>query len=74
MIKYKKDILQALKDAGYNTYRIQKDKLLSASTTQKLRHGDTTLTIENLNAICDMLQCQPGDLLEWYPPEDDKQQ
>lgn len=70
MIRYKKDILQALKDAGYNTYRIQKEKLLSASTTQKLRHGDTTLTIENLNAICDMLHCQPGDLLEWVPAED----
>ena len=71
MIRYKKDILQALKDAGYNTYRLQKEKLISGSTTQKLRRGDTSLTIDNLNAICDMLQCQPGDLLEWFPAEDD---
>lgn len=71
MIRYKIDILQALKETGYNTYRIQKEKLLSASTTQKLRHNDTTLTVENLNSICDLLRCQPGDLLEWYPAEDD---
>ena len=73
MIRYKKDILQALKDAGYNTYRLQKEKLISGSTTQKLRRGDTSLTIDNLNAICDMLQCQPGDLLEWFPGENVEQ-
>lgn len=70
MIRYKKDILQALKDAGYNTYRLQKERLISGNTAQKLRHGDTSLTIESLNGICDLLRCQPGDLLEWYPAED----
>ncbi|MBD5153653.1 MAG: helix-turn-helix transcriptional regulator [Oscillibacter sp.] len=69
MIRYKIDIMLALKGAGYNSYRLQKEKLLSASTVQKLRYGDTTLTIENLNTICDMLECQPGDLLEWYRAE-----
>ena len=65
MIRYKINILEALKGAGYNTYRLHKEKLLSDGTVKKLRRGDTTLTIENLNAICDMLECQPGDLLEW---------
>ena len=69
MIRYKINILEALKDAGYTTYRLQKGKLLSASTVQKIRYGETTLTIENLNTICDLLECQPGDLLEWYPAE-----
>ena len=69
MIRYKLDIMQALKNAGYNSYRLQKEKLLSSTTVQKLRHGDTNLTVENLNTICDMLQCQPGDLLEWYPAD-----
>ena len=65
MIRYKINILEALKGAGYNTYRLHKEKLLSDGTVQKLRRGDATLTIESLNAICDMLECQPGDLLEW---------
>ena len=69
MIRYRIDVLTALKEAGYNTYRLQKEKLLSSTTGQKLRRKETTLTIENLNAICDMLQCQPGDLLEWYPAD-----
>lgn len=69
MFRYKIDILQALKEAGYSTYRLQKEKLLATTTLVKLRHGDTTITLESLNAICDMLECQPGEILEWYPAE-----
>ena len=69
MIRYKIDILQALREKGYTTYRLQKEKLISAGTVQKIRNGDTSLSIEMLNTICDLLECQPGDLLEWYPAE-----
>lgn len=69
MIRYKINVLQALKEAGYTTYRLQKEKLLSAGVVQKIRDGDTSLSIDRLNAICDLLECQPGELLEWYPAE-----
>lgn len=69
MIRYKIDILQALKEAGYSTYRLQKEKLLSAGTVQKIRAGDASLAMEKVNVICDLLECQPGELLEWYPAE-----
>ena len=69
MIRYKINILQALKDAGYTTYRLEKEKLLSAGTVHKIRCGDANLTMEKVNAICDLLECQPGDLLEWYRAE-----
>ena len=67
MILYKIDILQQLKAAGYTSYRLQKEKILADSTLQKLRNGDTRITVENLNTICGLLDCQPGDLLEWTP-------
>ncbi len=35
MIRYKIDILAALKEAGYNTYRLQKEKLLHFSESEK---------------------------------------
>ena len=72
MIRYKINVLEALKDAGYNTYRLHKDKLLAGGTVQKLRSGDTSLTVENLNTICGMLRFQPGDILEWVPDEEEK--
>ncbi|MDE7042702.1 MAG: helix-turn-helix transcriptional regulator [Oscillospiraceae bacterium] len=74
MIYYKKDVLQALKEVGYSTYRLQKEKLLSAGTVQKIREDDTSIQIETLNIICGMLQCQPGDILEWVPDEEEDPQ
>ena len=69
MFEEKIKVLDALKDAGYNTYRLQKDKLLAGGTVQKLRSGDTSLTVENLNTICELMRCQPGDILEWVSDE-----
>lgn len=63
-ITYKFDVLQALKNAGYNTSRIRKEKLLAESTLQKLRCGEM-VAISNIETICKLLCCQPGDILEY---------
>lgn len=65
MIKFKIDILQMLKESGYNTNYLRKNKLLSESTIQKIRNGDTSLTLKNLDVICSMLEMQPGDVVEY---------
>ena len=72
MIRYKADILKLLKEAGYSTYRLQKEKLLATTTLVKLRNNNTTITVESLNSISNMLECQPSDLLEWVPDEEEK--
>lgn len=63
-LKYKFDVLQALKNAGFNTNRIRKEKLLSESTLQKFRSGEMVHT-SNIDTICRLLNCQPGDILEY---------
>lgn len=67
-ITYKIDVLAALKAAGYNTNRIRKEKLLSESTLQRLRKGEL-INGENLGKLCELLRCQPGDILEYVPEE-----
>ncbi len=69
MIKFKIDILQMLKESGYNTNYLRKNKLLSESTIQKIRNGDTSLTLKNLDVICSMLEMQPGDVVEFIEKE-----
>ena len=69
MFRYKANLQQKLKEAGYTSYRLRKEKLLSESTLQKLRTGDTTITLESLNVVCNILRCQPGEILEWVPEE-----
>ncbi len=63
-IRYKFDVLPALKAAGYNTTRLRREKLLAESTIQQLRNGDL-VSWANIERLCHLLQCQPGDLLEY---------
>lgn len=63
---YKIDVLQALKDKGYNTTRLRKDKLLSESTIQKLRENKP-VSWANISALCRLLECQPGDIIAYDP-------
>lgn len=63
-IIYKVDILTALKEAGYNTNRIRKEKLLSEGVLQSLREKKY-ISMENLSRVCALLNCQPGDLIEY---------
>ena len=65
-IVYKLDILDALKSKGYNTNRLRKEKLLSESVIQGLR-DNRYITLTNISTICALLECQPGDLLEYVP-------
>ena len=60
---YKIDVLQALKDKGYNTNRLRKEKILAESTIQKLRENKP-ISWENISKICELLNCQPNYFLE----------
>ena len=67
-LKFKVDVLAALKDKGITTYQIRKEKLLSESTVQKLRAG-IGVSWENLETLCRLLDCQPYDLIEYVKEE-----
>lgn len=63
-VKYRIDVLAALKDAGYPTYKLRKEKLLGESVLQQIREG-VPVSWANLGRICELLNCQPGDILEY---------
>lgn len=67
-IVYKKDILAELKKAGYSSTKIRNEKLMGQATLQQLRHGDLVSWM-NIETICRLLQCQPGDILEYVEEE-----
>ncbi len=68
-LKYKIDVLAQLSAKGYTTYRLRKEKLLGESTIQKLRNGEG-VAWENLSALCGLLDCQPGDIIEYTKAEE----
>lgn len=63
-LQFKLNIISALKDKGYTTYSLRKEQLLSESTIQKLRNGKG-VSWENIETLCKLLDCQPGDLMEY---------
>lgn len=63
-IVYKQDMLAALKEAGYSTARIRKERLIGEATVQQLRH-DKLVSWATIDTICRLLNCQPGDILEY---------
>lgn len=65
---YKIDVLNALKEKGYNTNKIRTEGLLSQSTLQKFRNKQG-VSWENLETLCRLLECQPADLIEFVTDE-----
>lgn len=69
MLKYKTDVIESLKNKGYTTYTIRKDNLLAQGTLTRIRKG-IVVNAENLNILCRLLDCQPGDLIIYVPDEE----
>lgn len=65
-IKYKIDVLAALKEKGYSSYKLRQNKIFGERTIQKIRDGEI-VTADNIAKLCELLQCQVGDLLEYKP-------
>lgn len=63
-LQFKIDVVEALKAKGFYPQRIRKERLLSESTMTKLRRGES-VSWENLETICKLLECQPGDIIEY---------
>lgn len=70
-IVYKVDVMAELKKHGYPTTRIREKKLLGQSYLQQLRRGEL-VSWKAVETLCELLDCQVGDLLEYVPraPED----
>lgn len=66
MIKYKIDVLFELKKRGFTSAKIRSGHFLGESTMSNIRRG-TPPRPDTLNTLCALLQCQPGDILEWVP-------
>ena len=68
-IRYKIDILAALKEKGYSSTKLREMKALGQSYIQQLRHGEL-VSWKALDTICALLECQPADLIEYVKEED----
>ena len=62
-IKYKMDVLATLKEAGFSSYKIRKEKIFGESVLQQFRRGEIA-SWAVIDTLCTLLKCQPGDIVE----------
>ncbi|MBP3630200.1 MAG: helix-turn-helix transcriptional regulator [Oscillospiraceae bacterium] len=63
-LRYKIDIMEALKNSGYTSYKMRKDKIIGERQLQQIRNGEI-VSNAMLNKLCELLNCQPGDIIEY---------
>ena len=62
-------LFDLLKEKGYTTYRIRQEKLIGQATLHALRKGTGGLDSKTIARLCEVLDCQPGDLMEYVKEE-----
>lgn len=70
MFVYKFDVLETLKESGYNTTRLRKEKLLGENAIQSLRKGEMVGIIA-LEKICSLLDMQPGNIIKYVENDEE---
>lgn len=68
MLTYKIDVLETLKECGYNTTQLRKEQIVGESAIQSLRKGEM-VGIKTLEKICDILDMQPGNIIKYVENE-----
>lgn len=69
MIVWKIDVISALKTAGYNSLRVQKEGIMNSGTYSRIKNGGAC-SFETLSRICAILKVQPGVLIGYVPDEE----
>lgn len=67
-LRYRIDVMAALKARGYTSSRIRGEKLIGQSYLQQIRHGEL-VSWKTIDTLCMLLDCQPGDIVEYVPDD-----
>lgn len=64
MLVYKINVIEELKEAGYNATRIRDERPISQNAMQKIRKGEM-IGIKTLEQLCNLLDMQPGNIIKY---------
>ena len=64
MLDYKINVIETLKESGYNSTKILKENIISQSAMQKLRNNEM-VGIKTLEQLCEILDMQPGNIIKY---------
>ena len=73
MLEYKINVIDELSKIGVNTTTAKNTGIFGQETMRKFRAGDTSISLDNLNRLCCVLEMQPRDIIKYVETENDRQ-
>ncbi len=68
MLKYDK-LFELFKRYNYTVSKIRDTGLLGMATYYGLKNGTKGLDARSINKLCNLFNCQPGDIMEYIPDD-----
>ncbi len=63
-------LIKLMKEKGLTSYKIRQNNIIGQATLTKIRNGGDIDT-RTIAKLCKILDCQPGDILEYVPDDDE---
>lgn len=73
MLQYKIDVIKELKNIGITTTVAKNTGIFGQATMKKFRDGDTSISLDNLNRLCAVLEMQPRDIIKYVETDEDRE-
>ena len=73
MLEYKINVIEELAKIGVNTTKAKNTGLFGQATKKKKKKGDTTISLDNLNRLCAILEMQPRDIIKYVETDSDRE-
>ena len=65
-------LFKLFEEKGITTYKIRKENIVSQGTLTKMKNNSGSVDTRTIDKICKVLNCQPGDILEYVPDDEEK--
>lgn len=62
-----------LKQKGLKKFDLRKDKVIGMSALETMRTGVGHVDTRTIEHLCEYLNCQPGDIMEYIPEKEEKE-
>lgn len=74
MIEYKIDVINELRKIGINTTTARNSGVFAQATMKKFKDLDTSISLDNLNRLCCVLEMQPRDIIKFVETDEDRRE
>lgn len=58
-----------MESRGKSVYHLTKDRIIGKATLQNILTGQKAITTDTINAICNYLECDITDIMEYTPDQ-----